>query len=101
MVQNINPTNIAVIYENGMEIARLENGKVSSGEKTSSKVSWFAEGGVLEIESRIEAPQTFIIHVLSHNGSTEYAAEHAIESVGFVATNTMRYSQASLESPGR
>ena len=101
MVQNINPDNIAVIYENGMEIARLENGKVSSGEKTSSKVSWLAEGGVLEIESRIEAPQTFIIHVLSHNGSTEYAAEHAIESVGFVATNTMRYSQASLESPGR
>jgi hypothetical protein len=101
MVQNINPDNIAVIYENGMEIARLESGKVSSGEKTSSKVSWLAEGGVLEIESRIEAPQTFIIHVLSHNGSTEYAAEHAIESVGFVATNTMRYSQASLESPGR
>jgi len=101
MVQNINPTNIAVIYENGMEIARLENGNVSSGEKTSSKVSWLAESGVLEIEPRIEAPKTFIIHVPSHNVATEYAVGHAIESEGFVATNTMRYPQASLESPGR
>ena len=101
MVQNITPNSIAVIYENGMEIARLENGKVSSGEKTSSKVSWLAESGVLEIEPRIEAPKTFIIHVPSHNVATEYAVEHAIESEGFVATNTMKYPQASLESPGR
>ena len=70
MVQNINPDNIAVIYENGMEIARLKNGKISASEKTPSKISWLAKSGVLEIESRIEASKTYIIQVISHNGSS-------------------------------
>ena len=65
MVQNLNPDNIAVIYENGMEVARLRDGKVSSSEKPNSKISWLASSDVLEIESKIEAPQHFIIRVIS------------------------------------